>query len=148
MTTEDIKIVKRTWRLLQQVDPVLLGDVFYSRLFLKDSALEAMFKTDKEAQAKKLVDMLDTIVTKLNRLHELSDDIAALARRHVGYGVVASHYDKVGSALLWTLQAGLGKDWQPAVERAWSNCYAALTKTILASVESPVEEDPAQSSRL
>ena len=133
MTSEEIKIVKQTWRILQKIDPLLLGDVFYSRLFMEDPTLERMFKSSREVQAKKLIDMLDLIVTRLNRLHELADDIKALADRHVAYGVKPSHYATVGSALIWTLQAGLGKDWSPAAEKAWVNCYGVLAKAMVPS---------------
>lgn len=140
MTTEEAQIVRRTWRLLQQIDPVLLGDVFYSRLFLEAPSVEAMFKTSKEVQAKKLVDMLNMIVTRLNRLHELSADIRSMTLRHVGYGVEPIHYEQVGSALIWTLKTALGNDWTPAVEGAWLSCYATLTQVMLSSLDTSAEE--------
>jgi hemoglobin-like flavoprotein len=133
MTTEEIKIIRRTWRSLQGVDATLLGDVFYSRLFLDEPSLVKMFKISKEQQAKKLVDMLDLIVSRLDRLNELSDEIKAMAERHVGYGVKPKHYDIVGKALLWTLEKGLGKDWKPPVEKAWIKCYSILSSAMLTS---------------
>ena len=36
--------------------------------------------------------------------------LEGLARRHLGYGVKDEHYDKVGEALLWTLEKGLGDE--------------------------------------
>lgn len=133
MTNEEIKIIRRTWRSLQGLDPTLLGDVFYSRLFLDEPSLKKMFKISQEQQAKKLVDMLDLIVSRLDRLNELSDEIKAMADRHVGYGAKPKHYDQVGKALLWTLEKGLGKDWKPEVAVAWTKCYGILASVMLQS---------------
>jgi hemoglobin-like flavoprotein len=131
MTNEEIKIIRRTWRSLQGIDATLLGDVFYSRLFLDEPSLKKMFKISQEQQAKKLVDMLDLIVSRLDRLNELSDEIKAMADRHVGYGAKPKHYDQVGKALLWTLEKGLGKDWKPEVATAWTKCYGILAGAML-----------------
>ena len=130
MTNEEIKMIRRTWQNLQGLDSTLLGDVFYSRLFLDEPSLEKMFKISKAEQAKKLTDMLDLIVKRLDRLNELSDEIKAMADRHAGYGVKPKHYDQVGKALLWTLEKGLGKDWKPEVEAAWTKCYMILASAM------------------
>ncbi len=131
MTNEEIKIIKKTWRSLQGLDATLLGDVFYSRLFLDEPSLKKMFRISQEQQAKKLVDMLDLVVKRLDRLNELSDEIKAMANRHTGYGVKPKHYEQVRKALLWTLQKGLGKDWQPEVEAAWTKCYTILAGAMM-----------------
>lgn len=131
MTSEEIKIIRRSWRSLQGIDAILLGDVFYSRLFLEEPSLEKMFKIPQEQQSKKLIDMLDLIVSRLDRLNELSDEIKAMATRHVGYGVKPKHYSKVGAALLWTLGKALGKDWKPEVEAAWTKCYGILADAMI-----------------
>jgi nitric oxide dioxygenase len=131
MTNEQVKIIRNTWRSLQGVDPTLLGDVFYSRLFLKEPSLRKMFQVPRDVQAKKLIDMLDLIVSRLDRLNEVSEDIRQLAIRHVGYGVKPKHYEDVGKALLWTVSKGLGKDWNPEVEAAWTACYTLLMDAML-----------------
>ena len=62
---------------------------------------------------------------------ELTDEIISLAKRHVNYGVQAVHYEWVGSALLWTLEKGLGKDWNKQTEDAWIECYSILSTTMI-----------------
>lgn len=84
-------------------------------------------------QYTKLMSMLTTIVSRLDRLEEISREIADMGRRHVAYGVKPSHYKLVGDALLWTLKHGLGKDWTPEVEAAWRECYTTLSKTMIAA---------------
>jgi hemoglobin-like flavoprotein len=51
--------------------------------------------------------MLNTVVQKLDRLNELLPQVRELAQRHVEYGVKDSDYDTVSSALMWTLGIGL-----------------------------------------
>lgn len=131
MTDEQVKLVKSTWKLVRSIDPVIVGDLFYSKLFNEHPALRKMFPQKMDQQYRKLMEMLSTIVARLERFDELTKDIADMARRHVGYGVRPAHYKMVGSALLWTLQQGLGKDWTPKVEEAWIKCYTTLADTMI-----------------
>jgi hemoglobin-like flavoprotein len=131
MTDEQIALVKKTWKIFREIDPVLIGDVFYSKLFIEMPQVKHLFKTSREVQSKKLIDMLSMIVGRLDRLEELTSDIKQLAIRHVGYGVKLSHYRVVGVSLLWTLQQGLGADWNQEVQAAWEACYRLLSDTMI-----------------
>jgi hemoglobin-like flavoprotein len=82
-------------------------------------------------QSKKLVDMLSMIVGRLDNLEELTQEIRQLAIRHVSYGVKAAHYKLIGAALLWTLEQGLGRDWNDQVKEAWEACYTILSNTMI-----------------
>src|SRR5262249_7724286 len=52
--------------------------------------------------------------------------VRQLGERHRGYGVSADHYGRVGAALLWTLEQGLGSAFTPEVKAAWSEAYRTL----------------------
>src|SRR6516165_10653891 len=43
------------------------------------------------------------------------------------------HYALVGSALLWTLEQGLGDEFTPALRAAWAAAYCALSEVMIAS---------------
>lgn len=131
MTKEEILLIKRTWKLFREINPTVVGDTFYSKLFLENPSVRKMFPKDMNQQYQKLIDMLSTIVGRLDNLDELSNDIAAMAQRHVTYGVKPAQYKKVGEALLWTLEQGLGKDYTPAVKEAWAKCYATLADAMI-----------------
>jgi hemoglobin-like flavoprotein len=133
MTNEEIQLVKHSWKLFRDIDPKVVGDTFYSKLFSDTPSLRHMFPRNMEAQYQKLTDMLSTIVARLEKIDELSDDITALGKRHTGYGVRPGHYKLVGRALLWTLEQGLGMDWTPQLKEAWTNCYAVLSQKMIAS---------------
>lgn len=61
--------------------------------------------------------MIKIVIARLDRLDGLTAEIEAMAIRHTGYGVKESHYTIVGTALLWTLQKKLGKDWTEEFEK-------------------------------
>lgn len=131
MTTEQIVLVKKSWSIFREIDPVLVGDVFYSKLFFDMPYLEKLFHTPKDEQSRKLIEMLSVIVGRLDRLEELTEEIKQLAIRHVQYGVKEQHYKAVGAALLWTLRQGLGNDWNEKVNEAWATCFQILSETMI-----------------
>jgi hemoglobin-like flavoprotein len=104
--------------------------LFYTRLFELDPALRPMFRGDMAEQRKKLMQMITAAVKGLDRLEQLVPVVQDLGRRHAGYGVADSHYDTVGAALLWTLEAGLGRAFTPEVKEAWTAVYGLLATTM------------------
>lgn len=135
MTPEQIRIVKKTWRGLMMVDAAMVADLFYSKLFTDHPHLRKLFPKDMTMQNIKLTDMLTSIISSLENLDRLKEDISAMARRHAGYGVKPEYYEYVGNALLWTLEKGLAQDWNEEVKTAWLTCYQTLSGKMLATVE-------------
>jgi hemoglobin-like flavoprotein len=104
--------------------------LFYQRLFELDPSLRPMFRGDMTEQRKKLMQMLTAAVKGLDRLEQLVPVVKDLGRRHAGYGVEDRHYDTVAEALLWTLEAGLGRAFTPEVKAAWAAVYTLLATTM------------------
>ena len=141
MTSQQITLVKHTWQQLKKLDPVIFGDVFYTRLFDVMPEVQHLFRSPRIDQSKKLVAMLAVVVNKLDQLESITPAIEKLAQRHVHYGVEAEHYSVVGQTLLWTLQMALGESWNKEVEDASLACYTLLSeKMIKASYREPTEE--------
>src|SRR3954452_16803224 len=109
MTEEQIMLVKNNWKTFRDVDAGVIGDLFYSKLFIDHPKLQKMFPSIEE-QRRKLVDMLSYIVSRINKPEAMMNDIKALGIRHETYGVKPEHYKLVGDALLWTIERGMGKD--------------------------------------
>lgn len=106
------------------------AEIFYSKLFAADPSLKPLFKGDMKEQGKKLMTMIATAVNGLSNLEAIVPAVQDLGKRHVEYGVEASHYDTVGAALIDTLQAGLGDDFTPEVKAAWVEVYTVLATTM------------------
>ncbi len=92
-------------------------------------SLKLLFKGDMTEQGGMLMAMIGTAVANLDKPETIVPAVQDLGRRHATYGVLSAHYDTVASALLWTLGQGLGNDFTPPVEAAWTEAY-----TILATV--------------
>lgn len=131
MTEQQVQAVKTSWRLFQDINPVLVGEVFYGKLFMSNPRLRHLFTHSIEEQSEKLMHMLSMIVARLDRPKDFENEVKQLAIRHVNYGVKPEHYKLVGDALLWTLQQGLGKDWTPVVKEAWVACYKQLSEMMI-----------------
>jgi hemoglobin-like flavoprotein len=125
MRPQQIELVRRSW---QQVLPIraAAADLFYARLFELAPDVRPLFRRDIHAQGAMLMATLSTVVEQLDTLDRLLPTAAALAQRHVTYGVRAEHYDSVGTALLWTLGQGLGQAFTRELQAAWAAAYAAL----------------------
>jgi hemoglobin-like flavoprotein len=131
MKESEILLVKRTWRAFRGMDPGVIGDAFYSKLFSYNPSLRKMFPGNMNQQYQKLMAMINIIIARLDNLDVLNEKISAVAHRHIQYGVRPAHYKLVGKALLWTIKQGLGSEWSPAVEAAWTKCYAILSGTMI-----------------
>jgi hemoglobin-like flavoprotein len=115
-----------------QVRPIAdaAAALFYTRLFELDPTLRPLFKGDMKEQGRKLMDMLTLAVKGLDRPEALLPALAALGRRHSGYGVNKHDYETVGEALLWTLEQGLGPSFTPDVREAWVALYRLVADTM------------------
>ena len=81
-------------------------------------------------QGKKLMVMIGTAVNSLTNIEAVVPAIRDMAIRHVDYGVKPEDYDSVGTALLWTLEQGLGDDFTPDVKEAWTEVYGLVAGTM------------------
>ena len=77
--------------------------------------------------------MLGYVISKLDKLEVIMDEVSKLAQRHVNYGVKDEHYTVVGSALLWTLEKGLADHWNEELEEAWTTCYVTLSGAMISA---------------
>jgi len=131
LTKKEIALIKKSWGFIRKIDKAVVGDIFYNKLFFDNPELRKMFPQNMEEQYQKLLDMLNTIVERLEKLDELKGDIVAMAKRHKGYGVKPQHYTMAGIALIWALQKTLADEWNEDIRSAWVNCYAILSGTMI-----------------
>jgi hemoglobin-like flavoprotein len=129
MTPKQIELVQGSWNKVLPIADTA-AELFYGRLFSLDPSLRPMFKSDMKEQGRKLMSMIGTAVNGLTRLDEIVPAVQALGVRHAGYGVKPAHYGTVATALLWTLEKGLGDAFTPEVKEAWVGAYTLLAKTM------------------
>ena len=137
MTQEQKDQVKWSWGQVARLEPVVVGGLFYNRLFEIAPEVKSLFRNAIPEQSKKLIAMIGYVINKLDSLDEIQDEVGKLARRHIQYGVKEEHYAVVGSALLWTLEKGLEQHWTEDLKDAWTTCYTILSSAMM-SVEAKV----------
>jgi hemoglobin-like flavoprotein len=132
MTTNTIDLVKNSWALVAKIDMETVGGLFYNKLFEIAPEVKPMFsRSVMPEQSKKLLGMLSYVISKLDRLDDILDEVKKLALRHNVYGVKAAHYTAVGTALLWTLEQGLDTYWNNELEVAWTEVYTVLSGAMI-----------------
>ena len=134
LNAEQIRLVQTSFAKVKPISEQAAA-LFYGRLFEIEPQVKPLFKGDMAEQGRKLMAMLNTVVNGLDNLDAIVPAAQNLARGHVGYVVRSEHYDYVGSALLQTLEQGLGQDFTPAVKQAWTAAYALLSGVMIAAAE-------------
>lgn len=137
MTPEEIALVQGSW---QKVVPIkdTAAELFYGKLFELDPTLRPLFVSDIKEQGRKLMTMISLAVNGLTRLDTLVPAVQDLGRRHAGYGVKDEHYATVATALVWTLEQGLGAAFTPDVKAAWVKTYGVLAGTMKSAAAAEV----------
>ncbi|WP_375412044.1 globin family protein [uncultured Bradyrhizobium sp.] len=138
MTPDQVKLVQESFAKVVPISETAAA-LFYDRLFEIAPAVKPMFPADMAEQRKKLMAMLAVVVNGLSHLESILPAASALAKRHVNYGARPAHYPVVGSALLWTLEKGLGKAWTPDVAEAWTAAYGTLSGYMIAEAYGSAE---------
>jgi hemoglobin-like flavoprotein len=131
MTPDQVKLVQQSFAKVAPISETA-AVLFYDRLFEIAPQVRAMFPVDMTKQRKKLMATLAAVVSGLANLESILPAASALAKRHVAYGARAEHYPVVGSALLWTLEKGLGEAWTPELAAAWTAAYGTLSGFMIA----------------
>lgn len=125
MTSEQTSLVQASFA---QVAPIAdtAATLFYDRLFELNPSLRGLFSEDLREQRIKLMAMLTTAVNNLHQWETVAPHVKQLGWRHVSYGVKSADYDTVGTALIDTLEKGLGEAFTPPVRDAWIACYTTI----------------------
>ena len=138
MNENQIRLVQASFASVKPIQETAAG-LFYGRLMEIDPSTRPLFAaTDMKKQGAKLMAAMAFVVHGLTRPETILHQLRSLAHRHVAYGVEDRHYESVGAALLWTLEAGLGAAWTPALRDAWAAAYALLSGAMIEAAHQAV----------
>lgn len=130
ITEKQILLVKNSFSYVV-TDAETAGKLFYGRLFEVAPGVRHLFQDEIKFQARKLMNMVTLIVTKLHKLDEIMGEVKSLAHRHNRYGAEPAHYQVVGECLLWTLEKRLGDRWNSETRQAWTAVYGVLADAMI-----------------
>lgn len=136
MTRDEIELLRTTFAELAPIR-AQAARLFYARLFEVAPDVRPMFSEDLAAQGARLMGAVARVIDGLDRPDELRADLAALGRRHAGYGVEPRHYRLAGDTLLWTLETSLGEFFTPAAQRAWTAAFDVMAAAMMEAATAP-----------
>jgi nitric oxide dioxygenase len=110
---------------------------FYRRLFEQHPPLRALFTTDPAIQRAKLFDSLRQVVFHLKQPDVQSAELAALGKRHVGYGARPEHYPIVCKLMSESMADACGKAWSPDLTAEWYQALQLIAYAMLAGAYPP-----------
>jgi hemoglobin-like flavoprotein len=129
MTEEQINLVRTSFEKIAPISDQAAA-LFYAKLFDLNPNLRWLFKNDMKEQGQKLMQVISYAVESLERIDKLIPQVRALGARHAGYGVEDRDYETVGTALLWTFEKALSRDFTPQMKEAWATLYNLLAQTM------------------
>ena len=133
MQSSDIDLVQASFAKVAPIADAA-AEMFYADLFATAPEVRPYFgAADMSAQGSKLMATIGVVVNGLRDLDQIVPVAQDLAVRHVGYGVQAEDYGKVGASLLRTLEKGLGDAWTPDTAQAWTSAYGILSAVMVAA---------------
>jgi len=134
MTPHQINLIKSSWAPVAAKDHTAVGHLFYNRLFEIAPETKDLFGVSVSTQSDKVGIMLSYIINKLDKLDDIIDEVAKLARAHASYGVAPEHYALGGDVFLWSLERLFGDSWNEELKEAWADCYATLVTAMINAV--------------
>lgn len=136
MTTEEIELVRNSWaNVLAHREEA--GNIFHKTLFGLSPEVRDLFKTDLKTQNQKLMSSITLIVTKLNKLDNIREEVKFLAKRHINYQVKPDYFNAFGKAFIAMLANTLGNlnEWTPAMEMAWTKVYRLVSEAMIGELD-------------
>jgi len=136
--------IRATWSIASTDAAGFTAD-FYTRLFAAAPEVEPMFTASSMSeQRRKLAAAVSAVVTAADDLDRIAPALAAMGRRHGGYGVEPYQYAVVGQALIDTLADRVGADFDQHAREAWALAIGRVAAIMIsAAVEATTEPSPA-----
>ncbi|MGH3877603.1 MAG: FAD-binding oxidoreductase [Actinophytocola sp.] len=135
-----VRYVRESWAVVEPyADRV--AEFFYATLFSIAPATRELFPVNMQVQRSRLLRALVHVVQMVDRPDDLIPFLRQLGRDHRKFGVVASHYEAVGMALLAGVKQFARGAWTDEVERAWAEAYTIMARAMLESANA--DEGPA-----
>ena len=143
-TVDTAKLIETSFLIIREKQDSF-APLFYKKLFTLSPQLKPMFRhVDMKQQAKKLYGSLVLLVENIRDTAFLTSVLTDLGQKHVGYGVIASHYPVVGQALIAALKETAGAEWNNQVEQAWLDTYQVVVQLMLGEQQNNEREDSKQ----
>lgn len=125
-----VRLVRESFAIVEpQADRV--AEYFYAMLFSLAPATRELFPVNMQVQRSRLLRALVHVVQMVDRPDDLIPFLRQLGRDHRKFGVITTHYEAVGMALLAAVKRYAKDAWTEEVERAWAEAYTIMARAML-----------------
>lgn len=124
-----VRLIRESWAAVEPRQEELTR-FFYGMLFSIAPSTRDLFPVNMEVQRSRLLRALVHVVQMVDRPDDLVPFLRQLGRDHRKFGVVMENYDALGKALISALERFSGEAWTPQVEKAWTDAYSLIAKTM------------------
>jgi NAD(P)H-flavin reductase/hemoglobin-like flavoprotein len=135
-----VRQVRESWALIEAQQEEV-SQFFYGMLFSLAPGTRELFPINMQVQRSRIMRAIVHLVQMIDRPDDLMPFLRQLGRDHRKFGVVASQYESIGTALLSAIKRYSGSNWTPSVERAWAEAYTIMARTMLEAAAA--DEGPA-----
>jgi NAD(P)H-flavin reductase len=125
-----VRLVRESFAVVEP-EQEKVAELFYATLFSIAPTTREMFPVNMQVQRSRLLRALVHVVQMVDRPDDLLPFLRQLGRDHRKFGVVASHYEAVGMALLAAVKKFAKDVWTDEVERAWAEAYTIMARAML-----------------
>jgi NAD(P)H-flavin reductase/hemoglobin-like flavoprotein len=124
-----VRLIRESWAVVEpHADEV--SRFFYGMLFSLSPGTRELFAVNMEVQRSRLLRALVHVIQMVDRPDDLLPFLHQLGRDHRKFGVISSHYEAVGTALLAAIKKYAGEAWTGEVERAWAEAYTVMASAM------------------
>ena len=124
-----IHLIRESWAEAEQHEQEV-AKFFYGMLFSLSPATRELFPINMEVQRSRLLRALIHVIRMVDRPDELLPFLHQLGRDHRKFGVIAGHYESLGTALLAAVKKYATTTWNDEVERAWAEAYTVMASAM------------------
>ncbi|GAA4854372.1 FAD-binding oxidoreductase [Saccharopolyspora rosea] len=124
-----VRLIRESWAVVEPKQDEV-ARFFYGMLFSLSPGTRELFAANMEVQRSRLLKALVHFIQMVDQPDELLPFLQQLGRDHRKFGVVADHYEAVGTALLAAIKRFAGDTWTDTVERAWAEAYTVMASAM------------------
>ena len=107
-----------------------ISTLFYIRLFELSPDIQSFFEDIQEIREHNVIGVMSSAINVFEDFESSLAQIEEIGRRYGAYGIKNEHYDAVGTALLWSLEQGLDKEFTLESMAAWRSMYGLLSSAM------------------
>ncbi|WP_051296358.1 globin domain-containing protein [Eisenibacter elegans] len=119
LNADEKELIKNSWATLVAKSQQI-GLHFYTQLFEQHPEFQPLFKDNTQEQARKLSYIITLVVTKLDKLEHIGEEVKYLGKRHINYQVRPEYFDPFLALLLQSIKEVYPEYWSDELNNAWS----------------------------